>query len=224
MGRRPSGQIGSASRDATPQFLTYSDTKTVMMGESNSVRGYGVCCLPSLLALLVIWSPGCDRQERRRFLNEGVGPRPKKLLLDASRTLRERFNAGTCQTIYAEAAHSFHSSPVQSWQIVCEEMRKDLGIWNEYRTNSFYYCSRSPDVICIDGLAQFSKGGHRLQIAWLLSTNKAELFFWDLQWGHVDARFPAETQKMIDPPTEHPGALGRGTKAGMERLRCSTSY
>lgn len=164
------------------------------------VRRFRVFACCASLAWLAVLLTGCLSQDRRRLLDEPVEPKQKTQLLDAMQMFRERFNAGSCQIIYEQAAKAFRSSSPQDWQSVCEGMRADLGIWYGYRTDSLYYCSRSPDIICMVGLAQFTKESRRLQLAWWWNRKEAELFFLDLQKEHLGIRFPPETQRLIDPP------------------------
>jgi hypothetical protein len=123
-----------------------------------------LCRLPVLteglgLVLLVIALTGCKHADREGITEEEVAT-------ESISKLREAFNTGDCQSIYAEADSAFRSQSEKNWIGQCARLRESLGTWESFRRTAHEQESADPRFRLVIGEAVFTNGTYHLEMLW----------------------------------------------------------
>ncbi len=188
-----------------------------------TISGLGCAAAAALFFTLL---PSCGRDRLVRQVESPVSKQEETLALGGADKLRGLFNKGDCQTIFRYAAFAGGSYSQKRWLDDCARLRENMGIWGGFVPSSAITCGGPERIVCIDGLAQFEKGDHSLELGWSLAGGNARLLFLVVQGSSGPIRFPPLPQKLMDcPPSRDLKDVAqtqiRGTAA--RTVRCLTA-
>jgi len=153
----------------------------------------------SVLLGFLVWA-GCARTHRVEAFPP-VDRVQRVSVLEASTELRETFNGDrACESIYEEAAERFRTYPKEGWLKECEQLRDDMGSWQDFGARSIARCELPDVVVCLDGDAGFVKGDRILELAWSLEGSRARLLSIAWQDGRQWIRIPPFPDRHQDTP------------------------
>jgi hypothetical protein len=149
---------------------------------------YNFVRMPRTLGAIILASlllPACHRHPPVEDPSEymKVEEWQKAQAIDAANGLREVFNNSACEPIYTAAAAHFRSQNSVEWTRECERLKKDLGTWRSFQITYTGRCALPGVVVCVGGTAEFEKGHSQIDLAWLLNTDGAQLFWLALKKG-----------------------------------------
>ena len=118
-----------------------------------------------------------ERENRIKIENLGrpiKSETDRRVVISASKRLREMFNEGACEPIYRAADKSFRLGPGPQWTVQCERLRIRLGEWRSFEVQNAINCGISQ--ICITGLASFAYASYPFEAVWNLVGSRPALF------------------------------------------------
>lgn len=153
---------------------------------------------PTALFLTVL--VGCSRDRLVNQMDLPVSKQEEALARRGADRLRALFNKGECLTIFHDGAFARGPYSQKQWLDDCAHLYEDVGAWNGFTPSSAITCGGRERIVCIDGWAQFDKGGHSLELGWLLSRAGPRLLFLVVQGTDGPMRIPPLPQKLMDSP------------------------
>ncbi len=131
--------------------------------------------------------------------------------VEALNALRDSFNAASCQSIYDQATAFFRTQASEQWIDQCNGLQLDLGSWQSFRVQGVQRCGSPEVIVCVGGVAGFSKDEKEMKVALRLDHGHAQLAWLRLRqsqnvWVEIPPRL--QHRRFQDPPPRPP--LNRG--------------
>jgi hypothetical protein len=167
----------------------------------------------TFVAVLLVLGTACtgDRRTAQTPVDMPVDAPQRILALDAVNALRDSFNTASCQSIYDQAAAFFRTQASEQWIGQCNGLQEGLGSWQSFRVQGFQRCGSPEVIVCVGGVAGFSKDEKEMKVALRLDHGHAQLAWLRLRqsqnvWVEIPPRL--QHRRFQDPPPRPP--LNRG--------------
>lgn len=135
----------------------------------------GAVLASSSAALLWMLLTGCARDGSLDYSELPISKERLAQTLDGFNQLRDVFNRGACQALYDNFASAFRAYRREDWLTDCAHLPGTLGAWRDFQAEETMYCGSDIQIICVNGLAHFTKADRGVQSVWLLRRGRVEL-------------------------------------------------
>jgi hypothetical protein len=129
---------------------------------------------------------GCNDTTKQKTMAEAAAKRFQAL-----------YNSGSCQQLYDEASHYFHTHV--RWLRDCDQLRKRFGRWAEFNpASNNNWPIGQVGIVWVRGSAQFESGQAQVRLDWDLANDHAALFNVLIETGGEEVSVPGFTGDIRD--------------------------